>query len=97
MTTKCDRDRTNNVWVEGEVCLLDTLGRANIVAILQADQRAREDLLRVTSDAELLDLARTVPLLPSESEGDRVQKELNRSADSIPFYTVFRGQPPFNQ
>lgn len=103
--TLCDRDRKNNVWVEGVVdengnggiCLLDTLCEGQIIGILQVDEVARADLKRVTSDAHLLELAETIPRLPLEEPGDKLQHEVNRNADSIPFYSIFRGQPPFAQ
>lgn len=104
-STYCDRDRVNNVWVEGVVdengnggvCLLDTLCESQVIGVLQVDETARADLKRVTSDARLLELAETVPRLPTEEAGDKLQREVNRNGDSIPFYSVFRGQPPFAQ
>jgi len=103
MTTACDRDRKNNVWVEGPVdsngqggiCLLDTLCEQQVVDVLQRDDRARADLVRVTSHPRLLELAATVPHLPKTNDGDVLQKEMNQN--TIPFYAIFRGQPPFAQ
>lgn len=104
--TCCDRDRVNNVWVEGAdesgaggICLLDTLNRAQIVGILKCDDRARADLKRVTSNADLLDLTETVVKLTMEEPGDRLQTQMgaNKLPESIPFYAIFRGQPPFAQ
>lgn len=102
--TYCDRDRKNNVWVEGAdaegvggVCLLDTMTEAQVVGVLQVDETARADLRRVTSDAYLHGLADRVPRLPEINEGDESQKTLNNNTDSIPFYAIFRGQPPFAQ
>lgn len=103
VTTLCDLDRRNNVWVEGPVdsngnggiCLLDTLDECSVINSLQRSQRAKDDLKRVTSNEFLRNLADTVPLLPTTNEGDTLQKEINQN--SIPFYSVFRGQPPFAQ
>ena len=104
MTTLCDGDRVNNVWVEGAdedgeggVCLLDTMTEAQVVGVLEVDERARADLRRVTTDLSVLALADSVPRLSTDVEGDKLQSDLNRNADSIPFYSVFRGQPPFAQ
>ena len=103
-STLCDRDRKNNVWVEGAdengaggLCLLDTMTEAQVIGVLKVNERARADLKRVTSDPQLLDLAEKIPRLPTEQDDDKLQRETNRNADSIPFYSIFRGQPPFPQ
>lgn len=97
--TNCDRDRKNNVWVEGVtdengnggICMLDTMTRAQIVGVLEVNERARADLLRVTSNPELLHLASIVKRLPTQEEGDKLQTEMNNNKGTIPFYSVFRG------
>lgn len=101
-STFCDGDRRDNVWVEGAdengqggVCLIDTLDKTQIVNILKKDDRARADLKRVTTNADLQNLADTVPRFETTPEGDKLQSEIN--ADSMVMYTHFRGQPPFNQ
>jgi hypothetical protein len=101
-TTYCDRDRKNNVWLEGAdaegrggSCLLDSMRDDQVIYCIQRDEKARQDLLRVTSDEHLLKLAHEVPALPSVEDGDKLQKESN--ADQSPFYAIFRGQPPFAQ
>jgi len=109
--TRCDRYQPGlrNVWVERGctpndvtapgVCLLDTMSDAQIIHSLERDDQAREDLLTVTSDPALLELARTVPRLPTVEEADVEQALLNQpnNSGSIPFYSLFRGQPPFAQ
>ncbi len=99
--TLCDLDRVNNAWVEGAdengeggICLLDTMSEAQIIYTLQRDEKAREDLRRVTSNVDLQDLANTVPRLTTDREGDVLQSGLNRNKESIAFYSVFRGRPP---
>jgi hypothetical protein len=95
----CNLDRTNNVWVEGVVdengeggiCLLDTMTESQIIYSLQRDETARADLLRVTSDPHLVELANTIPRLPTVEEGDKLQTSMNRNAQSLPFYTLFKG------
>jgi hypothetical protein len=104
-TTKCDRDKVNNVWVEGHdpehgvpgICILDTLEDYQVIHILERDERARADLKKVTSDAHLLDLAEKIPRLPETNEGDEDQRDHGNTTNASPFYTVFRGQPPFAQ
>lgn len=103
MPTKCDRDRVNNVWLEGAdengvggVCLIDTMSEEQVVFVLQRDEVARADLKRITSDADLLNLADTVPRLQTVETDDQLQTQLNRHSETIPFYSQFRGQPPYN-
>lgn len=106
-TTKCNGDRQNNVWVErgvgGEnapgICLLDTMTEEQVINVLEKDDRARADLLKVTLDEHLLNLAATVKRITTAEETDLTQKWANRNEApaSIPFYGIFRGQPPFAQ
>jgi hypothetical protein len=103
MPSLCDLDRKCNVWVEGVVdangqggiCLLDTMEEYQVINSLHRSQRAHDDLLRVTSNEYLRNLAKTTPIYPTANEGDTLQKEINQG--TLPFYTQFRGQPPFAQ
>lgn len=102
--TLCNLDRRNNVWVEGAdangvggICMLDNMTEDQVVGVLKVDDRARADLLKVTSDTRLRELADTVTRLPEKEESDKLQSEINRNKDSIPFYSIFRGNPPFAQ
>ncbi len=81
------------------ICALDTLSDAQIINIIERDDRARADLLKITSDPHLRKLALTVPKLPTQELVDAEQLNQNRPNEpsSIPFYAVFRGQPPFPQ
>lgn len=110
-TTKCDRyvPGTKNVWVERGnspndvnaigVCMLDTMCDAEIIHSIERDDQARTDLLKITSDPHLLELARTIPRLPTVEMTDAEQAQVNQpnNSGSIPFYSIFRGQPPFPQ
>jgi hypothetical protein len=80
---------------QGGICMLDTMEEHQVINSLQRSQRAKDDLLRVTSNEYLRNLALTTPLYPTANEGDVLQKEVNQG--TIPFYTLFRGQPPFAQ
>jgi len=101
-TTYCDGDRVNNVWVEGVqdeagnggICMLDTMTKEQIVYVLQRDPKAAEDIQRVTTDAELKAWAASIPMLPTENQGDKLQTEMNANARTIPFYSQFQGKPP---
>lgn len=103
--TKCDKDRRNNVWIEGGnpetgeggICLLDTVTDEQVIYCIERDHRARVDLVRVTSDPHLLELAERVPRLAVTPEGDALQKAMNEGSGPEIFYRAFRGQPPFAQ
>jgi hypothetical protein len=101
-TTLCDLDRKNNVWVEGAdaegnngICLLDTIEEGQLIEVLQRDPLARTDLKRVTSNVYLQNLVDTLPMLPTDYEGDTLQHEQNQG--TLTLYNVFHGVPPFNQ
>lgn len=81
------------------ICSLDTLKEDQIINIIERDDKARADLLKVTSNHHLRKLALTVPKLPTMELVDAEQLNQNRPNEpsSIPFYAVFRGQPPFAQ
>jgi len=109
--SRCDKfvPGMKNVWIErGDspndvnalgVCMLDTMCDEQIIYVLERDEQARMDLLQITSDPHLLELARTVPRLPTVEQMDVEQAQLNQpnNSGSIPFYSIFRGQPPFAQ
>jgi hypothetical protein len=109
--SKCDlyRPGMKNVWVDrgcnpGDenapgICLLDTMSEEQVIYSIERDEKARADLLTVTSDPKLRQLATTIPALPVVEEADAEQAMLNRSTEpaSLPFYQIFRGQPPFAQ
>ena len=81
------------------VCSLDKLNESQIIYILERDEKARADLLLVTSDPHLRKLALTIPKMPTQEQVDAEQLNQNRPNEpaSLPFYSIFRGQPPFAQ
>jgi len=109
--SKCDLYRMGdkNVWVERGnssadvnapgVCMLDTMSDSQVIYVLERDEKAREDLVKVTSDPHLLNFVHTIARLPTQQEDDKLQSDVNRNhaPASIPFYALFRGQPPFAQ
>ncbi len=103
--SRCNGDRRNNCWVEGPVdpitgeggvCLLDNLSEEDIISVLEVMPMARQDLLKVTTDADLLALANNITSLSTQEEMDVLQNQVNRHAESIPMYTQFNGQGPWN-
>lgn len=88
--TLCDGDTTNNAWIEDGVCMLDNLCKDQVVYIIQRNPKARDDLKRVTTCQELINLLNLVPLLSGEQEDDAQQSRFN-TGDCLPQYTIFRG------
>lgn len=84
----CDGDTDNNYWVEGGVCILNHLEEDQVVYAIERNDLARKDLLRVTTNEYLHELAARVPRLPTTSEEESLQK-MNHGI--LPFYTVFNG------
>lgn len=91
-------DSPNDIHAPG-VCMLDTMSDEQIIYCIQRDQNAREDLRLITTEPHLLALADATPPLPTAEVNDLEQRFLNQpnNAASIPFYALFRGQPPFAQ
>ena len=110
-TTKCNlyKPGDKNVWVErGDtpgsedcpgICLLDTMSRDQVIYVLEHDAVARKDLHTVTTDPELIKLANEVVGLPTAELTDMQQSVLNHAHEpaTVPFYAIFRGNPPFAQ
>lgn len=88
--TLCDGDTLNNSWFTEGVCLLDSMTKDQVIYSIQRNPKARRDLERVTTSEEVLDLLRTVPLLPTTQEDDEAQRRLNKN-DCLPFYNLYRG------
>jgi hypothetical protein len=88
--TLCDGDITNNQWFEDGVCLLDTMTKDQVIYTISRNPSARDDLRRVTSCTEVLNLLSQVDLLPAVQEDDELQRRFN-SGDCLPFNTIFRG------
>jgi hypothetical protein len=86
----CDGDTSNNEWFVNGVCMLDQMSKAQIVYSLEHNPVARQDLPRVTTCHELLELLQNVPLLSTVQEDDAAQQRFNQQTP-IPFYSLFRG------
>lgn len=103
--TYCNNDRVDNVWIEGGnretgeggVCLLDNMTRDQVVYCVERDEIARRDLKRVTHDPELLEIASDTPRLDTREPMDVEQVQGSNNTDAGPYYTAFRGQPPYAQ
>jgi len=88
--TICTGDTKNNIWFVDGQCRLDQLSYDQVFYILSTVPNAKRDLLRITCDKNLVDLANTTKLIQPDSEADKTVTNLvNRN--TIPFYTAFRG------
>ncbi len=86
----CTGDCCNNVWIENGKCTLDNLTFDQVWFILGKNPRAKRDLLRITSDPQLIELANNTKLVVDELEDAKVPERLVNK-NTIPFYTVLRG------
>jgi hypothetical protein len=80
-----------NVWFVRNTCKLDQVQLGVVVRVLEHIPRAKKDLLAITDDEMLIQMANTIKLVvPDQEENDIVQKRL--SANTLPYYTLFRGR-----
>lgn len=104
--TFCTGDTTDNIWfIPGAPgypgqCRLDQLTFEQVHDVLQRVPQAKKDLLRITTDPVLVQLANETRLTNDDIEADQKSVNLiNRGVAglnpgtnrTIPFYTVFRG------
>ena len=88
--TVCNGDTTNNVWFAGGKCKLDQLTFEQVYFVLQKNPKAKADLLRITTDPTLIQLANeTRPINQDAIDDRRAEKIIN--GNTLPFYTVLRG------
>ena len=95
--TVCDGDKSDpcNVWYVNGICKLDQLTYDQVWCVLSRVPRAKEDLMKITTDPILLSLARDTRLVSDEIESDKAAADLiNKGvpgAGTLPYYTVFKG------
>ena len=94
--TMCTGDTANNIWFVPRAvgypgrCILDELTYDDVYRVLLKNPNAAKDLARVTDNPKLLSLAREVKPLVDPLDDDKIMA--NRlHANSLPFYTVLRG------
>lgn len=88
--TVCTGDKSNNIWFVNGKCKLDQLTYEQVQYILSRVPQAKKDLLRITTDPKLLDLANSTKPINQEALDDAAAvKRLHRN--TLPFYTVLRG------
>lgn len=95
--TVCDGDRTDNIWFEPGPpgfpgrCILDELTFEQVYYVLQRVPQAKPDLLRITSDPVLIQLANDSRLITDEIESGQKATDLINRQGTLPFYTLMRG------
>lgn len=94
--TLCTGDTSNNMFFVPRApgypgrCVLDELTYEQVELILLRHPDAKADLLRITSDPTLVAMARNSRLVEDPiEENEAMRKRLH--ANSLPFYTVMRG------
>lgn len=88
----CTGDKANNIWFECGKCTLDSLTLDQVEFILMRNPKAKKDLLRITNDETLVEMAKTVKLVVDEIEDDLVPyNRINNPKQTLPYYYVFRG------
>lgn len=88
----CTGDIANNIWYQNGKCLLDNLRYEQVEFVLQRNPNAKPDLLRVTDDPTLLQIARESSLVISDIQDNLTPyRVINNPKQTLPFYYVFRG------
>lgn len=94
--TMCTGDTKCNVWFTLRApgfpgrCILDEITYDEVYDVLRRNPQAADDLMRITNNPKLLALAREVKLSQTDQDdAEQAAKRLN--SNSLPFYTVLRG------
>jgi hypothetical protein len=94
--TKCSGDPNNNIWFEIRPgrpgrCILDELTYEQVWLVLLRNPNAKKDLLKITTDATLIQLANNVNLEVDELDDDQKVENMINKQGTLPYYTLFRG------
>ena len=89
--TVCTGSWCDNIWVENGKCTLDNLTYDQVWFILSKNPKAKRDLLKITSDPTLIELANTTNLFVDELEDAKIPEKLINK-NTLPLYSpVFMG------
>lgn len=88
LVTACNMFYIEQPGYEGR-CILDEMTFEDVLRILSRNPAAREHMLRITSDPCLVKMAQLTDVVIPIAEQD--QAFMRRINNSIPFYTLFRG------
>lgn len=89
--SKCNGDKSNNIFFFCGICYLDQLECDQIQYILEHIPVAKKDLLRITNDPELVFLANNIQLIRDDPPESLPIAKLVNGKGTLPFYSVFRG------
>ena len=98
--TVCTREVHNNIWHQPPPfyfkgpgrCILDELTFGEVYNVLQKNPDAKKDLLRITTDPDLIALANHSALIQDPIESDlRATNLINKGPNSLPIYSLFYG------
>jgi len=88
----CNLNKTNNMWYQNNHCRLDDLTYGQVYYVLTRNPNAKRDLLKITDDRALIELANKSGLLMDEKEENaQSAARINNPKHTLPFYTLFRG------
>lgn len=94
--TVCNLDTSNNIWFRPGynghqgACKLDQLTYGQVIRVLRTVPCAGADLLKITDDPCLVELANKVKLIVPEKEQNAILSK-RMSKGSLPYYTLFKG------
>lgn len=89
--TLCQGDKTDNIFYVNGKCKLDEVTWEQLYMVLRKVPQAKRDLQRITTDPILLKLAAETRLETDEIEDDKQAADLINKKNTLPMYTVFRG------
>jgi len=90
-TSKCNGDKTNNIFYVNGLCYLDQLECDQIQYILEHIPFAKRDLFRITTDPELLFLANSIQLIRDDPPESLPVAKMINGKGTLPYYLLFRG------
>lgn len=95
--TVCNKDKHNNIFFVPRApgfpgrCILDEMTFEDVHRALATIPRAKQDLLRITDDPELVEMAKESRLVQSEHDDSKAATDMINKRGTLPFYTVFKG------
>lgn len=90
--TVCTGSTANNIFFVDGQCRLDQMTYEQVWLVLKRVPGAADHLRRITSDPKLIRMANeTKTLAQDQAEEQAAHDRINKGPNSLPFYTVLRG------